>query len=335
MLAAANPQTGRTPEQQRGLRGIGASSSRSTATSVRPYEVGIDTARILFRLKTRTQHALASAHLRYPVNMGGLRAGYVPTYELLWVEGRPAQLLGMGVGLLPPSGLPDATEAVRQQLATYGYTSAQQIGVSRLDATVSIDFGRPADGWAVLRGMDVLDAPRRITRTYHDGRRLQSVAKLTPKGQVMERIYDKGLECGVGAPGRLIRFEAQTRHKGDSRTTADWWTMERVRETFEKRFSPMARAADGLHVGSEQTIRTVVRQLVDEGKLGATQARTILGYLAAESVGIPASARTRRRQRAELRRLGLAHALDGAEDDVDVDLAAVLEDVLTAEQWRG
>jgi hypothetical protein len=312
---------------------VGASSSRPSATSGTSLEAGIDTARFLFRLKDEREQTIAEAGLRYPLDVAGVRVGYTARLEQLWVEGRPAELFGLGTALLPPGGLPDAAAAARGLLGNLGYRSAVEIGVSRVDSTVTLAFPRPVDGFSVLRGMDCLDAPRRITRTFHDGRRLQSVAKLTPRGQVMERVYDKGVERGDDDPGLRVRLEAQNRFKGETRTTAEWWTMERVRETFEKRFAPMARAADGLHVTGEAGVRQLVRQLVDDEKITARQAELLLGHIAAETVGIRRPKRTTMRRRAELRRLGLALALDGLEDDVDVDLAAVLDAALCAPEW--
>jgi hypothetical protein len=98
----------------------------------------------------------------------------------------------------------------------------------------------------------------------------------------------------------------------------------------------MARAAEGLRVCSEQTLRAQVREYVDRGRLTTRQARALLGYLACESVGINQPTRTRSYHRADLRKLGLAQALDGIDhqaDELDVDLGELLAEALTSEKW--
>jgi hypothetical protein len=59
-----------------------------------------------------------------------------------------------------------------------------------------------------------------------------------------------------------------------------------------------------------------------------------MGHVAAESVGLPRARATRYRREADLRRLGLALALDGIDDNqLDVDLGDVLADVLSSPGW--
>lgn len=305
-----------------------------TATAV---EAGVDTTRFLYRLHDERQQAAATdLWSRRPGKLAGLAVGYMPTHELLWVEGRPRRLLpGDATALLDPAGLPDAERLVRERLHDVGATDARPVGLSRVDATVTLRMEVPAEGWAVLRGLAALDVPRRKPDVI--GRPPETVYWLTPAGVRQERAYDKGLETGTAAAGTLVRLEAQTRHRASDRTTAEWWTMERVRETFEQRFGAMGRAADGLHVASEQTIREQLRDLVARERITPGMAERLLGFIAAQSVGLPApSRRTRFRRQAELRRLGLAQALDGIDvDDLDVDLGGVLAEALGAEAWRG
>lgn len=299
------------------------------------YEAGIDTARFLYRLHHPAQQAGALAMFGRPAKLpvSRLTAGYMADRELLWVEGRPSTVGSPdSLELLHPAALPDAELAVRRLVADVGLTDARHHAVSRLDVTASIALDTPSAGWAVLRGMAALDVPRRKPEVI--GRPPETVYWLTERGERRERAYDKGLQLRVAPAGTRVRLEAQTRPRGVARTTAGWFTMERVRETFQDRFGAMARAADGLHVASEHTIREQLRELVEAEKVTPRQAELLIGHLGAESVGIPTPRRTRFRRRAELRRLGLAQALDG-QDDVDVDLGAVLADALTAEPWRG
>ena len=320
---------------------IGSSNSRcgvTSGTGPATVEVGVDTARWLFRVHDESQQR-AAQHLcgESPMKLGeGTTAGWMESFETLWVEGRAVQALVPGSkALLPPAALGDVHEELRKQLAAVGLTDTRPMGPSRLDVTATVRTAAAADGWAVLRGMNLLDVPRRKSSIITSRGQPQTVYKLTERGQVRERIYDKGVERGDAPQGQLIRFEAQTRHPKATRTTVEHWTMERIRETYEHRFAPMARSADGLHVASEKVVRRMIREHVEAGRISARQAELLLGHMAVESVGIPTPRRTKFRRRAELRRLGLALALDGDGDEAtDVDLPAVLEDVLTSPGWR-
>lgn len=300
-------------------------------------EVGVDTTRHLYRLHNERQQVAATELWgRRPGKLAGLAVGYMPAYELLWVEGRTRRLLpGDASELLDPAGLPEMDRLVLDRLHDVGATDARPVGLSRVDCTATLAMEAPSEGWALLRGLAALDVPRRKPEVI--GRPPETVYWLTPGGVRQERAYDKGLEAATARPGMMIRLEAQTRHRASDRTTAEWWTMDRVRETFQTKFGAMGRAAEGLHVVSEQTIREQLRELVERERITPGMAERLLGFIAAQSVGLPAPSRpTYYRRRAELRRLGLAQALDGLDDgEVDVDLGGLLEAALTAEAWRG
>ena len=329
--SAAAPRTAPEP--------VGPSYSRPRATSGTrsgTYEAGIDTVRFLFRLHDRRQQRHAEEFLQRPRPLAGaMTVGYLPALEMLWAEGRPATLLwGDDHRLLPAGALPDAGTAAKLALGEHGYTDARQIGLSRVDIAAGRRRDRPAEGWGVLRGLAALEVPRRKPDVI--GRPPETVYWLTEGGAKRERAYDKGRESSTAPAGTKLRLEAQNRFRSPERTTAEWWSMERVRETFERRFGPMARGAGHLHVANERVIRERVRDLVAAKRMTPRAAELLLGYLAAESVGIPSnSRRTRFRRRAELRRIGLALALDGIDDPepLDVDLGELLADALTASAW--
>jgi hypothetical protein len=316
----------------------GASNSRPRLTSetrVNPsgtYETGIDTARFLYRLTDPTHQQHASEHLHRPAPMGELKAGYLPAFELLWVEGRPMELFGDDAALLPAGALGDAEGAVRELLATHGL-AAQPAGVSRVDVTATMRLDRPAEGWAILRGMAALDVPRRKPEVI--GRPPETVYWATERGAKRERAYDKGLQLGSAPAGLHVRLEAQTRYRADQRSWAAQWDAPRVRDTFRRRFAPMANSAEGLRVADRRQLEEQLREFAARGTITPRMAELLMGHVAAESVGLPGRARaTRYRRRAELRRLGLAQALDGLDDDtLDVDLGDVLADVLASPRW--
>lgn len=304
-------------------------------------EAGIDTARVLFRpldegARRRIDKRFAGQLVTSDCG-GGLAAGWMPSYGVLWVEGRPAKALGLGTQLLDPRWLPDAVQvATRQLRSELGLGALREVGVSRLDATATVELGSPSEGWAVLRGMAALEMPRRKAALYAQRGHPETVYRLTVSGKVRERIYDKGAQLGTDEPGLRIRFEAQTRWAAGVReTTAAWRSPERVRDEFERRFEPMAVAARGLRVASPQVIAEQLRELVLADRLTGRQAELLLGHVTCDAVGIPRSRRTAYRRRADLKRLGLAQALDGIDDGVvDVPLADVLGDLLSA-SWDG
>jgi hypothetical protein len=302
-------------------------------------EAGIDTVRLLYRLHDERQKRVAEQQLRYPADLEGagrMKVGYIPSHEMIWAQGRPATVLFCerddGRRLLPAAALPDVEQLLSIVLDDHGYGSAHPVGVSRVDSTVTIGFGQAAEGFALLRGAALLDVPRRKPAIY--GLPPETVYWMTEGGQVRERMYDKGLEQGNAARGLLIRMEGQRPLKSRERTTADWWTMERVHEQFAKHFGPMAQASGKLHVASRDVIDRQLAELAGRGRISNRQAELLMGHIAAGAVGLPRAKRTRLRRDAELRRLGLAQALDGDVSGVDVDLGAVLEDALTSPHWN-
>jgi hypothetical protein len=301
-------------------------------------EAGIDTARVLYRVRDERDQArlteVCDGAPMLPGEYGGLRAGWMPKWELLWVEGRPAKSLGLGERLLPAAALREGLEApLKQVRQVAAIAQPTEVGVSRLDATVTVALDRPADGWAVLRGMAALDMPRRKVAVYELRGHPETVYRLTLTGKVRERVYDKGAQLGTDEPGQRIRFEAQTRWGSGWRDTMGHWHAERVAEEYERRFRPMAQAADGLRVASPAVIGEQLREHVEAGTITPRQAELLLGHIGCEGVGIHRARRSEERRRAELRRLGLAHALDGG-DQVNVPLDEILGELETA-SWNG
>jgi hypothetical protein len=184
--------------------------------------------------------------------------------------------------------------------------------------------------------MHALDVPRRKPWLVGSASRPETVYWSAERSaEKHDRAYDKGAEQGNVGPGVMIRLEARVRVRADARTAAEWWSPERVQERFLARFGAMGKSAEGLHVGSERYLREQLRDFAAGGRITSRMAAVLMGHIAGESVGLPQPNRTRRYHRAELRRLGLALALDGVDDDAPpLDLGAVLDDVLTSPHWH-
>jgi hypothetical protein len=305
----------------------------------------LDTVRFLYRLHDDRQKRRAEQELRRPTKLAprlteqspdiALHFGYSPDREQIWVEGRPATIVFPSVHddrrLLPPSRIEDASELIAIALEEQGYTPFP-IRPSRLDHTATVAFDRPSEGWAFLYGMYALSAPRRKPALY--GRPVETVYWLKEQsGEKVEKAYDKGYELGNAPRGLEVRLEARVRPEKEQRTAAEWWTPERVKGTFMQRFAAMAKSADGVRVGDQSYVAEQLRDFALEGRITIGTAKALMGHLVAESVGLPQKRRTWYYNRAQLRRLGLAMALDGADDGQVLDLGAVLEDALTSPRW--
>jgi len=266
-----------------------------------------------------------------------MTAGYLPDFELLWIEGRPITLFSQrSTALLRPSRLNAARASAANAAAELlGIGDTVEVGLSRLDVTATVRFDRQADGQAFLSALASVDVPRRKHATHYSHGRIETVSFVTERGAIRERAYDKGLESGTAEPSTTIRLEAQTRHPKATRTTTDWWTPERAHELFQQRVKPMTASATGLLVGSENVVREQLASFVREGTITSRRAQTLIGHVGAVQAGIPIPRPTYYRHRAELRRLGLAMALDGITDghDVAVDVGATLENMAAAGAW--
>jgi hypothetical protein len=316
--------------------GLSNSPSGSTSeTTPGVYEAGVDTLRELFSIDSKHDQRLAESVCGVsriaPESVAGARLGFMPGHQLLWVEGRAAPALGKD-GLLPPDALEDVHGERIRALRSLGFWGPREEGVARLDATVGLRFGERAEGLAVLYGIAALDVPYRKPALY--GRPPETVYLLTGRGRVMERVYDKGLESNSAGRGQKIRLEAQARFASRHRRRASEWTTSDVRGRFAMKFAAMSKAADGITVATEHGIAQKLASLERDGAVTRRQAELLMGHLLAERVGLRRAKATRWRRRAELRRLGLAQALDGVDHGVEVDLGAVFEDALSTGAWE-
>jgi hypothetical protein len=255
---------------------------------------------------------------------------------VLAAEGRVVEALSLDAHrLLPPAALGDAHEAVKRAVRAMGLYYLPEEGISRLDATVTLRTVSPAMGWSLLAGMAALDAPGLKPATV--GRPLETVKWVTQRrASTRATAYDKGHQLLTAPRGREIRLEARHRYPARARQRVAEWRPEAVRKTFSDRFEPMSRSADGVHVMSERLVRETVREHVATGRLTARQAELLLGHIACEATGIDRDRTTTWRRRHELRKLGLAMALDGDEGEpINVELQALLDEVLTSAEWDG
>jgi hypothetical protein len=285
----------------------------------------------------------------------GHRVGWFPGSGLAFAEGHPG-----GDRLGCPDDLPEVLCALERALwdrdipveprrsrsvwdgpcgpqkRQGGHRSTGFAGVRRLDVTCDLDFAAGAEGLAVLAGVAALNLPRMQTavRRQAGGRFIETVAFHGSGGRkLLGRWYDKGVESGLAARGRLVRPEDQRRFTSDSRRATEELDTVYVRELFRQRFLPLWRAAKGVTVAGRMVLAAKVAELVEEGSLSAEQAEKLVGYLVLQQADCWSGARaTRYRREALLRDNGLVLA-DGVMQEVEVDLHSVLEEALESDLW--
>ncbi len=287
-----------------------------------------------------------------PERVAGHRVGLFGAERMLYAEGHPAEGRLAKPGDLPPSfeqvvaGLQDrgilppsrsllslaGPGGLRPGIGGSGFG-----GVRRLDSTVNLTFDDSVEGLAALTGVAALTLPRVQTKIHREvgGHRVETVYMMSEGGKrVLGRWYDKGNETGEAPRGQWVRPEDQRRFTSQFRPTVESVASSTlVRDAFVQRFTPLWKAASGVRVGGMVELAAKLRDLQDEGLITPGQAERIAGFMVLDaSEAARCSRATSYRRRAELRSFGLVLA-DGILDQVDVDLADILEDALEADCW--
>lgn len=326
-------------------------------------EAGIDTWSLGWYLRegspaARAMQALATQPVArgrvIPDEIAGHRVGWFPGSRLLFAEGHPvddalagcaelpvaaerlSEALG-DLGILPPRhALAPIQNGRGDLLPVIGGSGFA--GVRRFDSTFNRGFVDGAEGVTVLAGVAAVAVPRLKTHVIErvGGGAVETVYHVGSGGKnVLDRIYDKGIQSGAALRGQLVRFECQIRYSKESRPPLEAVCDQRyVRGMFVHRFEPLWKASKGVTVGNTEKLAIRLGELVDDGVLSLTEARSLAGHLALDSVGVEESRMQRRgynkqRERARKHGLVLSSGLD-----LDVDLSEVLESVFDAESWN-
>lgn len=308
----------------------GLSNSPIADRFVRPVEAGIDTWRGLRRLDSDAELRKACEMCPggvHPVSVARHRVGVIPGHRILWWEGHPV-VDGLGA----PDALRSCERTLLDELANAGFPTGTDLGLSRLDQTVTLEFADPRAGQAFLAGLSVVDIPRLKPGT--EGRPIETVhwrAAWGKSRRILARAYDKGIESGTAERGRFVRLENQTRYAKETRMSADTHSDQPLiaSTTFHRRFAPVAESLEGLTAATLLALRDRLIELADDGRITWLQAERLAGFLTMKSMGIELHPRTQRRRRRELREHGLV-LVDPLEDPIDVDLGEALDAALAA-----
>lgn len=293
-------------------------------------------------------------------DIAGHRVGWFPGQKLLFAEGHPSK-----DGLCSPYGLLEALQGVSEALCDRGIippiyrrvpeagfnlfggvpapASAGELrgtgfgGIRRLDSTVDLHLEQAAEGMAVLAGVAAVPIPRAKTQIVREvgGRRVETVYFRGSSGKrVLARWYDKGVESGLAPRGRMIRPEDQRRYPKSARLDVEAVAGSTyVRDAFVRRFEPLWRASKGVKVATATELAVKIKQLVEEGVLKPGEAIRVAGFLLMEQADCnPQTRSTRYRTRTLCAEAGLALA-DGVTDEVEVELAEIIERALDSEVW--
>jgi len=315
---------------------------------------GIDTAKICWRLDVDSPAGRAADTLatvptsrarQLPAKINGHRVLWYPDAGLLAAEGHPA---GDG-NLAAADALPDYVSLTSRCLREYGIDVPDEpmrfdhsrhgfAGFGRLDVTVNLATpGTPA-GLAIMSGVAAIQPDARlqtIVTRQPGGRAVETVAWRGKRG-IMARTYDKSTEALSGPRATILRFEDQRRWPTSTRRQTGDLDSSAVREIFCKRFRPLWQASRGVHVVTTTRAAQRLREAVTREEITSRQAVNAAGHLFLAQADVQIGPRkTRYRHRRIAQDLGLV-LVDGAiaEQEVEIDLAQVLEQVVDGDHWR-
>jgi hypothetical protein len=284
-----------------------------------------------------------------PEAIAGHRVGWFKG-GLVFAEGHPSpdglcpageltvRALGLQDALLS-AGLPIDRFRGLRRFASSAASAEGWAGLRRADATLNLDAGTRGEGLAVLAGIAacVRDAPGHAEVRYGLDHAVETVYLRGYGGKrVLGRWYDKGLEASSAYRGRRLRGEDQRRWgKLDRR---DPWDLDAhaLRSGFQRRFYPLWQATRGVTVAGPVVIAEKLLEAVREGSLSPREAEALCGHVVLRVVGgrrgggISQATMYRREKR--IREFGLQLA-DGVLEEVELDLASVLEQVLETDAW--
>lgn len=297
-------------------------------------------------------------HARIPSKLGsrlladeplGYKVGWFQS-GLLFAEGHP----GGDGELCPPDELParfaDLREALwalgvpvpvgQRAFSHAGSESEGFAGFRRCDATVNLAMPGRAQGLAVLAGIAgaVRSSPGKAEVFYGPDRAVETVALLGHAGKrMLGRWYDKALEAAIGGRGTVIRGEDQRRWSKNDRRDIEDLTADALASGFRRRFYPLYQATKGVTVAGPLVLAEKLYELAQQGELPKREAEALMGHVCFAVVGgrrgVGLSRRTMYNREKRIREFGLQLA-DGVLEEVEVDVAEVLELALETDVWE-
>ena len=282
-----------------------------------------------------------------PYQLDGHRVGWFRD-GLVFAEGHPrGDGLASADSLIPralqlqeaiaEAGIPISPR--ERPLRSLGATSTGVAGLRRLDSTVNLRMSTRAEGLAALAGVAALvrDSPGKAEVFYGPDRGVETVYLRGHAGKrILGRWYDKGLEAALAPRGLMLRVENQQRWPKASRRDVEDVDSLSLRAGLQKRFYTVWQASKGVRVAGPAVIYEKLVEAVESGQISPREAEALAGHVALTVVagrrGAGVSKSTMYRRERSARELGLVLA-DGVLEEVDVDLGAILEEVMDTDAW--
>jgi hypothetical protein len=211
-----------------------------------------------------------------------------PTHGVLAIEGRLGATLNRDPDdheLVPARFARDAEQAGEQLLhdvLAYRPDGQTICEVRRFDLATELRFDQGADGIAFLRTLGGMHPARtRTTLEVANDGRVETVYVRTPKrGDVLQRLYDKGVEAASNPPGERIRLESQQRPSKRERVSPGALGRLDLRSHFIRRMEPYVKNGNDLvTAGSEAAVDELLGRVARD-ELTLARAERLIGSLA-------------------------------------------------------
>jgi hypothetical protein len=258
-------------------------------------EAGVDTISIAFRPEREAAlDALrATRHREGPQGSlvldqrgpdGGRVIGW-PGYGVIAYEGRLGALLAGDEGdhsLQPSASVRAGATAARAAIAdVIGVDPGARAEVRRFDLASELRFAERWEGVAFLRTCEGMCPPKAqvVVHRADDGTPMTVYVKTPQRGQVVNRIYDKGRESGSDPSGLRIRLESQNRPKKAKRWTPDVFAGLDLSPTFGRTMSHYLKHEQVVTAGPDAAVTRLIGKAAS-GELTVARAERLAGAVA-------------------------------------------------------
>jgi len=303
----------------------GASNSRPSPATWTTGGAGFDTIRLRFREQEhaydRARRSGNALHARGELRRRehGVTLGAYPD-GMVYVECRLAALLH-GADDHRLLSAAEFTRAPAVAAKRFGLDATRPVGVGQADLASELRFSDGRDGLELLRAASYVDLPWLKVGT-EGGKRgsLETVYWRTVNGRsVVLRMYDKGRETGMAAPGEWIRLERQRRwRRTRERTVADF-VGESLYDSFVGReLSRLVEGVERVEICDRWGAVERLSELQADGLVTGEMHAKLVGYVVTGGPGLKRS--TAYSWAGHLRRLGVAlNPNEGGRSVVPVD----------------
>jgi hypothetical protein len=306
-------------KRRHGLRVVEstARSAEGGGTNSRPSftgetNVGADTLRLRSRSSSGAYERIGRlTHREGPrgerwLKTEGVRVGAYPD-GLTYAESRAAVMLAgpEAHGLCSAAEVAGASERAVGLLCALVGEAETDPRAGRLDLTADLCFEDGREGLELLRAMSYVDVPWLKAGTEGAKRgRLESVVWRSWNGRSVQlRLYDKGVESGLAAPGTWLRLERQIRWRKARELRVSEVVGLDFGDLYRRRYlEALSDVSELVRVDRAGAVEEL-RRRQGLGELGRGELQALAGFVVAGDAGLSRSSSWRRWAR--LRELGI------------------------------